>query len=237
MDCAVKVDMQKLYDKVDWNFLLGTMECMRFIEKWYGWIKECISSILYSVLVNGKSSLKSNRQGVSVKANLYRRTYLSLWSMSCCVTSKLRHNRIELRDFKGSVAAQNCIICSIHTSCSSLGKPLKMLATLSQTLLNIVMHWFKELMLESLDFISVPIRIKTIYQISKTKRHPKIQRLDQISWAPNHVEKIQERSTWFPQIKNQGNTQGWKACMLNNWGQRGAYQNDHYENPQMMLNN
>ncbi|KAJ9558860.1 LOW QUALITY PROTEIN: hypothetical protein OSB04_013474 [Centaurea solstitialis] len=48
-----KVDFEKAYDTVDWNFLLETMNRMGFGKKWIGWIAACLNSSSMSVLVNG----------------------------------------------------------------------------------------------------------------------------------------------------------------------------------------
>ncbi|KAJ9565161.1 hypothetical protein OSB04_001127 [Centaurea solstitialis] len=51
-----KVDFEKAYDTVDWDFLLETMKRMGFGKKWIGWIFACLSSSSMSVLVNGSPS-------------------------------------------------------------------------------------------------------------------------------------------------------------------------------------
>ena len=51
---ALKLDMSKTYDRLEWNFLQRTMEKMGFHPRWVGWIMECIKSVTYSVLINGE---------------------------------------------------------------------------------------------------------------------------------------------------------------------------------------
>jgi hypothetical protein len=48
-----KLDMEKAYDHVDWNFLLYLLRRCGFGEKWCLWIKQCISTARFSVLING----------------------------------------------------------------------------------------------------------------------------------------------------------------------------------------
>lgn len=48
--------MNKAYDRVDWNFLLGVLQVMGFSQKWINWIWQCISTITFSVIVNGRKS-------------------------------------------------------------------------------------------------------------------------------------------------------------------------------------
>ena len=51
---AMKLDMSKAYDRVECNFLIKIMERMGFHKKWVGWIYECVSTISFSIMVNGE---------------------------------------------------------------------------------------------------------------------------------------------------------------------------------------
>ena len=51
---AVKLDMSKAYDRVDWGFLEEIMRKMGFNEKWINLMMVCVKSVTYSVLVNGE---------------------------------------------------------------------------------------------------------------------------------------------------------------------------------------
>ncbi|CAN6698380.1 unnamed protein product [Malus baccata var. baccata] len=50
---AIKLDMAKAYDRVEWDFLLGMMGSLGFAPLFCSWIKECISTVSFSVLING----------------------------------------------------------------------------------------------------------------------------------------------------------------------------------------
>ena len=49
---AIKLDMSKAYDGVDWGFLEEIMRKMDFNERWISLMMVCVKSVTYSVLVN-----------------------------------------------------------------------------------------------------------------------------------------------------------------------------------------
>lgn len=52
-----KLDMQKVYDRVNWNFVDFMLNKLGFGKKWRKWVKWCISTTSFAVLVNrGPSS-------------------------------------------------------------------------------------------------------------------------------------------------------------------------------------
>lgn len=50
----LKLDYEKAYDKVDWLFLEEILAHKSFESRWRMWIKGCLSSMNFSILINGR---------------------------------------------------------------------------------------------------------------------------------------------------------------------------------------
>lgn len=50
---AVKLDLNKAYDRIYWDFFFKVMKKMGFDSKWIGRIQQCVCSVKYSFVLNG----------------------------------------------------------------------------------------------------------------------------------------------------------------------------------------
>lgn len=51
--CAIKVDMSKAFDKVEWGYLFQIMICLGFSKHWCNLVRKCITITTLSTLING----------------------------------------------------------------------------------------------------------------------------------------------------------------------------------------
>ena len=50
---ALKLDMEKAFDSMEWNFLLKILELLGFQPTWINWINQCITTSSFSILLDG----------------------------------------------------------------------------------------------------------------------------------------------------------------------------------------
>jgi len=73
---ALKLDMEKAYDKMEWDFINKCLQELGSHQKWIAWINECIPSVTYLIIVNDAPSgfikqTRGFRQGNPLSSYLF----------------------------------------------------------------------------------------------------------------------------------------------------------------------
>lgn len=53
MNMAIKLDFNKAYDRVEWDFLKEVLVKMRFHGTWIQWVMQCVSTVKFNIMANG----------------------------------------------------------------------------------------------------------------------------------------------------------------------------------------
>ncbi|XP_012472495.1 uncharacterized protein LOC105789674 [Gossypium raimondii] len=106
---AVKLDINKAYDRVEWDFLEVVLKRLGFDAKWIGWIMECVRSVSYTLQINGKPSRmfcpsRGLRQGDRLPPFLFL--------IVADVLSRMILQSAQLSHIKGVKLSRNCPIVS-----------------------------------------------------------------------------------------------------------------------------
>lgn len=53
---AVKTNISKAYDRLEWSFIRAMLERMGFCDTWIMWMMQCVSTVSYSFLLNNEAT-------------------------------------------------------------------------------------------------------------------------------------------------------------------------------------
>ncbi|GJT84138.1 RNA-directed DNA polymerase, eukaryota [Tanacetum coccineum] len=110
---SFKVDFEKAFDSVNWNFLLDIMGQMGFGSKWRNWIASCLSSAFISILINGSPAKefkleKGLRQGDPLSPFLFLTVAEALQVSILEACNKGFYKGVSSSDVESLAAALGC---------------------------------------------------------------------------------------------------------------------------------
>jgi hypothetical protein len=102
----LKLDMEKVFDRMEWSFLLDIMEKLGFHATWVNWIQLCISSPCFSILLNGSPfGLFYPKKGLRLGDSLSPFLYI----LGSEVLSRLLFSEESVGNLKDLQIARHCL--------------------------------------------------------------------------------------------------------------------------------
>lgn len=74
---AIKLDMNKAYDRVEWGFLAAVLTAYGFNERWISLVMKLVTIVTYKFKVNGFLSARL----IPSRGTLFLHTYSFWWGM------------------------------------------------------------------------------------------------------------------------------------------------------------
>lgn len=108
-EVALKMDMKKAYDRVEWDFLEALMKKLGFCEKWVARVMNCVSTVSYNLCLAG-NSIASFKPSGGLRQGDPLSPYLFL--LVSDVLSELVSHAVNLGRIKGLKLARKCPVIS-----------------------------------------------------------------------------------------------------------------------------
>ncbi|KMT09185.1 hypothetical protein BVRB_6g132880 [Beta vulgaris subsp. vulgaris] len=100
----LKVDLSKAYDRIRWDFVKAMLIRMKFPDSWVVWLMQCITTVSYSILVNGEPT-ESFLPSVGLRQGDPLSSYIFILCME--VLSKNLSSLQDSKELQGLKIARN----------------------------------------------------------------------------------------------------------------------------------
>ena len=123
--CALKIDLEKAYDKLEWSFIREALNYFDFLPLLSHVIMKCISSSRMAILINGSPSewiipSRGIRQGDPISPYIF---LLCMEYLSLCIEKAVQQGSWEtLKVCRGGLAISHCMFADdiiLFSSCSN----------------------------------------------------------------------------------------------------------------------
>lgn len=95
---ALKIDMNKAYDRVDWLFLTKVLYAYGFPANWIHLILQCVSTVSYRILINGAAS-KPFQPSCGLRQGDPLSRYVFIFCMD--ILSRMTSLAVDIKSFHG----------------------------------------------------------------------------------------------------------------------------------------
>ena len=110
---ALKLDVSKAYERVEWAFLRAMMVRLGFPEDWINRVMSCVTTPSFSVQINGKHMEILSHQEGSAKGTLYHLIcffYVQKGSLLCYPKRYMRGGFMVSKFVEGRLVFLTCFL-------------------------------------------------------------------------------------------------------------------------------
>ncbi|XP_021857652.1 uncharacterized protein [Spinacia oleracea] len=143
----LKIDMNKAYDRVSWDFIEWLLDAMRFPAQWRHWLLQCISTVSYSILVNGEPTVVFKpkcgiRQGDPISPYIFILVMEMLSKMMVCLEKEGHITGIKIARGSPSIShllfADDSLFCfkADNYSCLKIRETIDLFCSISGEAIN-----------------------------------------------------------------------------------------------------